>query len=215
MTKEQLIDLVVLNLNGGVTTGQSKTKYHPEEVLKYLEIAYDDFILKVCEAAIINHDYSGLDSFTKPYEDIPVLLDTNRNEYYAVMPVPTVQLPQSLAIRQVSPMKAPDMNFRYTQYTQQVVMGNLDVGQIDTNMKYYVENSKDGEFDRIRFWKGFDTQYDKLLVRMVVPFAYLNNKSETSIPANKALAIVAMIKELMGDRKGVTPDLANENSPQS
>ena len=213
MTKEQLIDLVILNLNGGVPTAGAKTKYHPEEVNKYLEIAFDDFILKVCEAGIISNDLSGLDSFTKPYEDIPVVLDANRGEYYAVLPVPTVQLPQSLAIRQVSPMKAPTLNFRYAQYSQQAVMSNLDVGQIDSNPKYYVENSKDGEFDRLRFWQGFDTTYEKILVRMVVPFAYLNDKSETSIPANKALGMVAVVKQLMGDRMGKQPDLNNDNNP--
>jgi hypothetical protein len=213
MKKEQLIDLAILQLNGGIPISDGKAKYHPEEVEKWLEVAFDDYIVKTCALGMETGDLSGLDSFTKPFEDIAVLNDANREEYYAVLPIPTVQLPQMLAIRQVSPMKAPTRNFRYTQYSQQAVMGSLDVGQIGTEMKYYVENSADGENDRIRFWQGFDPIYTSILVRMVVPFAYLNNKSEIAIPTNKAMEIIAMVAKIMGDRKGVPPDTINDNFP--
>lgn len=215
MTKQQLIDLIILNLNGGIPIADGKAKYHPAEVLKYIEIVFDDLIRQVCEVGMSKQDLSGLDSFTKPFRDVPVSFDVGRAEYYAVLPVPTMQLQQNLAIRQVSPMKAPTKNFRYTQFSQQVVMSNLDVGQVDKEMKYYVENSNEGQNDHLRFWQGFDPIYDKLLVRMVVPFAHLNDRSETSIPANKALAMVDVIRKLMGDRKGVIPDLTNDNNPSN
>lgn len=213
MTKKQLIDLVILNLNGGIPVVESKAKYHPAEVEKYLEIVFDDFILKVCQAGMTNHDLSGLDSFTKPFEDVPVAYDINRDEYYCVLPIPTLQLPQFMAIRQVSPMKAPATNFRYTQYSSQAVLGNLDVGQIDTAIKYYVESSNDERNDKIRFWKGFNPDYTALLLRLVVPFASLNERTDIPIPANQALAMTAAVKEIMGQRTGTQPDLLNDNNP--
>jgi hypothetical protein len=98
MTKRQLIELVIKQVNGGSETMDAWKKTHPLVVEKYINMAFNTIFYTT-----FRKDSSNFELYSKNYYDIAVIEDESTGEYYAILPIPPVQLPdKSDSVRNIT-----------------------------------------------------------------------------------------------------------------
>jgi hypothetical protein len=204
MLKSQWLDLTVDWLAGGACPADLRGRYDKRIIEKYLEIVYSDIIYNTHRNAVQYSDYSQFDAYVKAYNDVPVLYDKPRNEYYCEMPAPCIELPKNRGVRLVAPMKAQRYRFIPTENNNADVRDALGTQSIVGYISFYREGGR-------VYFRNFNTDYEKLLFKLLVPFSEFDDDDPIGIPAISSSQVFASIVQLMLQR----PPEKNTNDNQS
>ena len=190
MTKEQWIDLTIDFLSGGDQTEDTKGKYHPEIVSKHLNLAFTTLIEATYKQNLSYGDFSELDAFTRPYENVAVQTGVSRDKKYSQMPVAVVNLPDNRGIRQISPMKDESTSYAYMESVGSPVFFELEVSEVSDVPTFYVEQNN-------IIYVNMSDDTDTVLMKLIPSFEALNDTDEVSIPGGKDKIIFDMVAQTM------------------
>ena len=205
MKKIELIELVQDFLAGGDAPNEIRGRYHQKVIEKYISMAYNDIVYAVYKDAKRYHQFDLLDVFTEPYF-VDVQYDSDRAEYYSVLPVAIMQIPDQSAIRQISPTQDQSFSFSYIKNTDKPIWGVLEAGSLAKDVPdYYVEHLK-------VFYSNFDRYKDitRVLMKLIVPFNDMDWNSEVPVAAGKEMMIFEMVAKLLLQKP--PDDDINDNS---
>lgn len=198
-TRAQVIELVIRQLAGG--DPQWSFRWGDErEVGLHVDMVRD----RMAWADIMSrYEEEGVnDNFISTFEDVPVLLDNRRNQYYFNLPGRMLTLPQNRAIRQISRMKGQQAAFWIMPATSSPFVTGLR-GTLDGNIGIKIEANK-GYLHNLQ--GGLDCG---LLVMMVVKGADVPEDQDYCAPYLEEAIKEAAIKELTFGL-GVKEDKAND-----
>lgn len=167
MTKAELIALVIDRLGG------DKQKYHPNVVTKWISMAFNTIYYTT-----FRKDLGNLDLYSKTYDNVPVLKDSDRDKYYCNFPAPIVQLPDSAeGVRNIHLKKDRSLKFVPVTISSATVFDGLDVRIVDPTIGYVITNG------RIEFEDNDVLQYETLSMRIVRPFEDYDDDETVYIPS--------------------------------
>jgi hypothetical protein len=195
MTKEQWVSLLVDYMAGGDCPADLRGRYHPIDVADYFSLLYSSVIFQVHGNAVRYRDYAQFDSYVKAYNNVTVQYDTDRNEYYCLMPAEIISLPENRGIRSISPMKDQSTKFWYSDNNTADIYKELEVNKIINKVSYYVEGNK-------VYFRNFDTNYinDGLLFKIIVSLNAIADTDEIGLPAQMSGEIFVMLTNLLKSR---------------
>jgi len=206
MTKEVLTKLVIRFLTGGDNVADTLSKYHPAEVEKYIEMAFNSVIYQICLNAISYNDFGQLDAYCKSFSNVPVICDELRDEYYSILPVSIINLPKNRGIRFISPMKDQRNQFVDRENNASDIYDELEVGMMPDMITYYRENVK-------LFYDNRMTQElaeNGVLQKLIPAYSEWSDEDELPIPGGKDMDIVRTVIELLS--KKPNEDLSDNNN---
>lgn len=195
MTKEQLIDVIVDKVNGGDGVADGMGHQHPAVIEKHIELAFNSIIYQLCLTAISNADFAQLDAFVKAFNNVSVTCDTARDEYYSTLPVAIINLPVNRGVRMICPMKDQHNAFVFRENNTCEIYDELEVGQIDNRIKYYLENT------HIFYNKQMTDELatNGVLMKIIPTFSGWGDTDELPLPGGKDMEIIeAITQSLMG-----------------
>lgn len=207
MTKEQFVYLIFDQLGGGNTTSALLGKFHPTEIEKFIELAYNDVVGKANSQATRYSDNSQLDNYIKAYKFVAVVCDTDLNEYYSTLPAPIIQIPDNQAIRLICPMKDQTDAFVYEDNSSRAIFSELEVNALDSSITYEVEGMQ------IRYKTGMTKEIADagVLMKLIVYFDSLEDSDEIFIPAGQSAMVFDLVSKMLFQRKQV-PEQTNNDS---
>lgn len=210
MTKEQFVKLIQTQLSNGNVTAALMGKYHPAEIEKFIELAYNDVVGKAYSQSQRYSDFSQLDNHIKAYKKVPVLWDQDLCEYYSILPAPIIQIPDNQAIRLISPMLDQSYAFVYEDNSSTAVFNELEVSVLDSSSSYQVEGSQ------IRYKSGMSEDMAKagMLMKLVVQFDSLEDEDEVYMPAGQSTLVTQIVVEYLTQRKSGPEQTKNDNTSQ-
>lgn len=210
MTKENLIDLVQDYLAGGDMPQEIKGRFHDEIVAKHIALAMDYLVAKVLyPEAARNDNWGALDAYAKPFYNVPILYNEDRDEKYSIMPVQPISLPSNRGVRIVSSMKDQKNRFIYRDNNSNNIYGNLDVDSLDDTTRYYVENINLYYSEHINY-----KLMDKVLMKLIVPFDALDYEDDVNIPQGYGkLVLDLVLQSLLGKKLEKMSNDNNANIP--
>lgn len=181
-----------------------ESRFHPLVIEKLFEVIYNGMVYQANANAIMYRDWGQLDQYCKPYKNVAVSKDEDRNEYYSILPAPIMQLPENRGIRLISPMKDQKNKFLYIDNASGDIWGDADVFQVINEVTFYPEN------DRV-YYGNFaeDYQTQGVLMKLIVPLSEFGTEDEIGIPAQRSMEIFAMITEMLSKRN--PEDQVNDN----
>lgn len=208
MNKEQFVKIIQTQLANGNVTSALMGKFHPAEIEKFIELAYNDVVGKSYSQSQRYSDFSQLDNHIKPYRNVPVNYDQDLCEYYSDLPAPIVQIPDNQAIRLICPMQDQAFAFVYEDNSATAVFNELEVSVLDSSGSYQVEASQ------IRYKSGMTDDIAKkgMLMKLVVVFDSLDDEDEVYIPAGFSNMVTDTVVEFMTQRKAQPEQTNNDSS---
>lgn len=208
MTKIELIELVEDWLAGGDAPTDVRGRYHQKVIEKYVGMAINNILYDTYLAAKKFHDFSQLDSMTTAYPNVAVLTDTDRAETYSNLPVSLIQLPDSSALRLISPMKDQSCGFRYMTNNSQPVWGELEAMKVRDVPCYYIEGTKVFYYNTA----GYE-DVTRVLMKIIPPFADWDDDKDIPVIAGKEFTIFEMVTKYMVN-KPKDDDINDTNEEQ-
>ncbi len=207
MNKEQLVKIIQTQLANGNVTSALLGKYHPAEIEKFIEMAYNDVVGKAYSQSQRYSDFSQLDNHIKAFKNVPVAYDKDLCEYYSILPAPIIQIPDNQAIRLISPMRDQGYAFVYEDNSATAVFNELEVNALDSSVAYQVEASQ------IRYKSGMtdDMAAAGVLMKLVVQFDALDDEDEVYMPSGQSTLITQIVVEYLSQRKA-GPEQTNNDS---
>lgn len=190
MTKQELIRLVILNLGGGNVPPTIQGSYTEPQVEKLLEMVFDDIIYTVYAQAIKTGVYDDLDAFIRPYY-MNILYDAKRDERYSELPIRGTSIPDTVAVRQVSPTKGQRLSFSIVENTSIPVFSELEVDFIDGRVSAYIEAG------RMYYDRKLPKAVDEVLIKMVSPFSAFADDDNISIPLGANEVIFTKVLQIL------------------
>jgi len=202
MTKDQLIYLVMTSLNSDDVPAKKKGTIHRGDIERHLELAYSDICREVYNNAVYYRDYGPLDSMTKPFSDVSVVLDTSRGERYSILPVMPVPLPNNAGIRMIHSQCDQHLTIYYRPNNNINTIDELDVFVTgDDLFTYYVEGN--------RVWyDGFEG--DKVSMKIVPSFSQYDDDDVVPLVGGyEGRAFDMVMQRILG--KGDQPEVTNQS----
>jgi hypothetical protein len=202
MKKNQFIEIVKGILTGGDDSPDLQEKYHEARInlvasMAFNNIIYETFRLRLDEKDLYVRDFT-----------VDVELNTDYDEYYALLPSPVVQLPRNSGIHKISPLKEK-WSFNPIVRLAEDIFDELEVNDIDENPSYYLGS------DRVVFqffnWKQEHTK--KVRMALVLPFESYKDTDEVVIPAGKEDLILQFVTQYMS-KQNQGDDAPNLNETQ-
>jgi hypothetical protein len=190
MTKEELIRLVILELGGGNTPASVEAKYTPQMVEKTVELAFDDLCYQAYAYGLKTGIYDNLDMYVRAYR-MNVLTDTTRDEKYSVIPVKSTSIPDTVALRQLSPTKGQRLAFAPIENYSLPVWNELEVNQVDNRVSFYIENG------RIYYDEKLPQEITEVLGKIVVPFSAFQDTDSVFVPFGQNTALFTQIVQIL------------------
>lgn len=202
MNKQELVDLVKLNLGGGDASAEVKSRFHPKEIAKYIEMVYDDIFHELCVNGIKYGDFSPLDNYVLTYV-LPIAYDNAREQYYTVLNPQPVPMPNNQSIRQVSPPKQQTLSFAPVTDNSSSVWAALEVDYVDSTPGYSVEGNN------IYYDDKFPKGLENIMVKQIVPFSNLKDTDSVFVPGGNNTVMFQKVVALMMGKP--MPDLQGSN----
>jgi len=196
MNKREYIALLIDYFSGGACPADLRGRYDERVMERYFEMFYTDVIYNVHRNAVTYSDYSQFDAYAKSYEDVAILKNESRNEYYSVLPATPIELPKNRGIRQVSPMQSQEYKFFPAKNNDADVRGTLEGQSAVGYTSYYREGGK-------VFYRRLNPIYigKGLLFKLIVPLSEFEDTDNIGIPGINASQIFMAIVEIMRGRQ--------------
>lgn len=192
MKKIEIIDLLKHRLANGDCPQELKGKYHPEIIGKHCVLALNYLIKEIAyKEAQRDNNFSMLDVYAKTFKNVEILKDTDRDEYYSLLPANVIPLPKNRGVRLISPMKNQKYSFVYRDNNTANIHGNLDVEDVLTRPRYYVEG------DKIFYSKHLISDINKVLIKLIVDFDGLDDEDDVPIPSGYGKLIFDLVFQSM------------------
>ena len=189
MTREELTEVIIDRLANGDCPQEIKGKYHPEIVDAHIGMALDYLISKVMyPEAERAGDWGMLDAYAKPFTNVEILYDAERNEKYSNLPVQPVSLPKNRGVRLISAMRDQKYRFIYRDNNSNNIFGNLDVEDVILEPRFYVEGGRKAFYDG-----HLPINMDKVLMKLIVPFDQLDYEDDVTIPQGYGKLLFDMV----------------------
>lgn len=199
------------HLSGGDLVDDLRGRYHPEVISGYIEMAYNDLVWQITEAALNPKkgtvDFSHLDAFTQMYRNITVDDDADRSLKYSVLPFAPVKLPEGLGIRLIAPEDDPANPFSHVDSNSQAVFGTLEVGSVDTVPTYHIEKVSGNEYRA--YYDSNIGSIAEVSMLLVLPYAQIDDFDQLPMPGGKEMAIFDAVVERMSGK--AREDIINDN----
>lgn len=190
MTKEELVRLAVLTLGGGNVPPSVGAKYTEQMIEKALELAFDDLCYQAYAIGLKTGNYENLDMYVKPYK-LTVLNNTERDERYAVLPVKGTSIPDTVAVRMISPTKGQRLAYSPIENYSQPVWNELEVSRVDGRPSYYIENGI------IYFDENHPKEVDTLLAKVVTPFSQFADTDTVLVPFGQNTQLYTQVVQIL------------------
>lgn len=172
--KIEILEMILHTLNGGDSMSDQQGRYHPSMVNEVIGEAYRNIIAANINSGGKPNNFM-LDGFTKTYTDIPVAYDSEREEYYAELPVDIMVLPYQKGVRFITPAHDQSYQFVPRSNNASVVFAELEVNDCDTVPKFYYEKGK-------VYFKFYGTVFEKVLMKLCPSFQALDDFDEIEMP---------------------------------
>jgi hypothetical protein len=174
LTKEQ-ISVLIADLVGGGDQPQN-SKFHPSNIAKLVEVAYNTVIAIDYNQARNEGDHNINGDFYKTFEDVPVLFNKSRNEYYSEIPCNFISLRNDRGIGMISEMQNQANAFFPVSANSGAIWEGLEADSECLRPEFYV----DGE--RV-YYKRIPKSVEKVLMRIVSCIDNLEDDEKIPVPA--------------------------------
>lgn len=206
MNKSEYISLVRASLSGGNPVTDTKGKYHPLRIEKYIGEVFTTFVRLAYNEAEVTKDYSVLDWYVKQYRNVAISYDMDMQSYYCAAPNTVMPLPKLAAYRLVCPMQDQSFAFAPESSSSETIFAELEVSSIIPVPSFYVEHNK------IWFTGKMSSDYEKVLIKAVTRFEDFDDEDEIYLPMGQDTAFFKQVQMLV-EQQSVTPeDLQNNNN---
>ena len=202
MTKEGWVALIIDNVSGGATPADMDSRLHPLIVSELFSMVYSEVIYGIYTNAMTYRDFGQLDAYVKTYT-VDVSKDSDRNEFYSVLPASILNLPHDRGIKLISPLKSQKDSFKQITLDSADMWNELEAGVLASFNTFYREGTK------IFYGGNYDENITKVLMKLLVPFSEFDDDEELGIPAQMSAKVFAMVKELLEKR---APEKVSNNN---
>ncbi len=206
MNKSEYISLVRASLSGGNPVTDTKGKYHPLRIEKYIGEVFTTFVRLAFNEADITKDYSVLDWYVKQYRNVPVTYDSALQSYYAIAPSTVMPLPKLAAYRLICPMQDQTFAFAPESSSSEAVFAELEVSSIIPVPSFYVEHNK------IWFTGKMSSDYNPVLIKAVTRFEDFEDTDEIYLPGGQDTNFFKEVQKLVEQQSVTQEDLQNNNN---
>lgn len=191
MKVEVAVELIKQRLIGGDSNSDTKHKFHDQVIKQYITLAMEQLSGQAQQGMVNYEDIGYMDCYIKPFEDVEIKQNVNRDEYYIDLPAKPAQLYKNAGIKIIQYMKSKEYQFRYMANNRANVYFNLPSFKISNEVRYYVENQKVFFSDHI-----MKNTTEKLLVKLIT-FENLEDEDEIPIFAGKELDFIDVIFQML------------------
>ena len=192
MTKKNLIDVIIHRLANGDCPQEMKGKYHPRIIEKHVEMVSNYLIKTVAyKEAEKNNDWGLLDTYTKTFIPVEVLWDDTRKEYYSVLPVAVVDLPDNRGIRFISDQENQAVQYIYRSNNSVDVFSNLDIDRVSVKPRWYREK------DKVFYSRQLMPTTTAVLMKLIPNFSDLEDDDQAPIPEAYAKSVFDLVFQAM------------------
>lgn len=206
MKKIELINVIQDFLAGGDKSNAEVSRMHPEIIQKYIDMAFDKIVWEDYQMSEKKQDFSVLDSYLQSFKNVAVLYDSDRDEYYSVLPAPIGNIPLSRSVRLISPMKNQSYAFIYRANNSKTIYDELEVSAVETRPRFYIENDN-VYYDNIQY-----PYISKVLVKMVATLSSLEDDEEVQMPLGTEYRIFDYVMQYLSKKLATPEDVNNDNS---
>ena len=198
MTKNEIIELIQIKVNGGSVTPDILKKAPYQVIEKYVSMAFNTLFYN-----LFRKDLSNLELYSKLYEDIAV---TSANGHFtSKIPIPSVQIPNK------------GDSVREILYTDDL----YDITFLPTTLMEYQRLKTVGTAARMGLigytlngdiveYFGMKSDIKSVDMYLLRSFESFTRNENIPIPAGQDQVFMQMILEFMN---GKLPDLNNNNNP--
>jgi len=161
------------------------TKLHEKTLAIYIGRAWNTVVYET-----FRKDFSGLDIYTKTYENVPVSYDADVDVYYSALPVSIIQLPiAGDGIRSIHSMKGKGIEFTAKRAEMEDIHSGLEVGTLDGPIPFYIMN---GRVEYGTTSGGIDT-ISAVRIRAIPQFEALDMLEEVYFPVGSDERILEIV----------------------
>lgn len=204
LTKRQISDLVADLEAGGDPTVDSK--FHRDNIQALTEVVRNTLIELDYNQRRNEGQFDINGDFIKPFPNQEVLFDSDRDEYYTVMPSKYASLPNNRGIRMVSQMKNQKNEFIKLNAGSQFVFCELEAGSLNGRTGYYPEG------ERIYYQNIDGVHVKKVLIKLVPALDSLDEDEVIPIPAGLEKNLIDGVREMLAETKITPQDKINDSN---
>lgn len=200
MTKGELIESIVIQLNGGRLTSDSKIRREDVNVLLAAAINY-----ATIAQYRANKDETGDNEFPQDfvstYPNVEVQVDDDRELSYIDLPTGILSLPKNYGLQSVSAMKGNNLFVQINFMDRQ-------------NVSYYANSYADTTL----YWLEGERVYfqniatDKVLVRLIQSIKELEDDDVLPISAGLEIDVLKIMSEWFSGQKQMPADMKPDNN---
>jgi len=202
MTKGKLIESIIIKINGGRLTSDTRVRREDVEVLLASAINYT-----TTSQFYINRKETGEndipESFVSTYHNVAVLEDTDRSLRYIDLPTGILTLPKNYGLQSVSPMKGSNIfvqtNFNDRQQNEYYSNSFADISL------YWLEGEK-------VYFQNLPQITDKVLVRLIQSLKDIADDQELPIAAGLEVEVLKIMEAWFNGTKQIPEDLKPNNA---
>ncbi len=213
MTKAQITAMIQDLMDANTTP--SRSKYDVRDIAILVGAGYSD---AVTTSIIINYRGKRIVSsridggFVTAFKDVPIVLDTDRQAYYSVLPAAIIQLPNDIGIRQISPMEDERTSWINSSIGQKFTQSLLEVSDYPKPITYQVENDRVYYDDKLPWqWKLSGAG---VLMKLLRDINDIPDDEEFNIPGGLETKIIDWVFAKLGISFQAIPDNRSDANTQ-
>jgi len=206
ITKQELADLCILNLSGGVPNNMEK--FDRREFYKYIDIAVTTLI----NAEVKSRKRPGADgAWIKVFDDVTIQWDSKRKVCYFSLPCPIVNIPNDEGLYSVAPLEDETTQHVITKKGQFAVFNELEASVLDFGIyACYLEG------DRVFFPEMPSTKIDcPLAVTLIPDTAGLDVSEPINVPGTVIKTMIDLILDLSKGQVTYHNKKSNDQNPNT
>jgi len=139
------------------------------------------------------------------YKDADVKFSQKRQQYYADIPTPLMNIAGFSSVRQVGDSQDESTTFVPIKQGQQAIIKNLEVGGLGGRIGYRLEGN------RLWFVNIPDGVYTSVALKYLPTISGLKDEDQIMIPATIELDLINMIKQSLQEQKLTAEDKSVNN----
>lgn len=207
ITKQELIDKISSLANGGDNTPDTRYRYHPSDI----EAVIDSEYINILNSIYRPEEDMDMDMYSQPYH-IDVLFDENRNEFYSVLPVDVVPLPENSGIRLVSPLQDQSVQIVPISNNGNFIFSKLESQMWSESATYYIEKSNQSGYRLYYQFRG--EEYKKLLIKLITTFETMKYDTKVIEPSVMTKTSLLTLSDIVISKLRNQPavSLSNDNN---
>lgn len=210
MKKSVLIDLVSdIKLGGDESAA---TKYDSREIEYIIDMVRSQMIDADLKDGISNNNYEIKGDWISTYTDVEVKYDSERDEYYSILPAKLISLFEDRGLKQISPIKGQRNPFIRVANGALGIYSNLEAGYLGGKTGFYTEKHST-EGTRVYYF-NLRRQITSVMVKMVASMLDMDSEEDVPIPGNKEADLLNYVSQMLNEKKYTPEDKYNDSSSE-